>query len=255
MTTMTTVKYLAAAAGLALVVAGAARAAEPVVDDKGFPGAFSANAAVTSEYFFRALSQTDDAPALQGRFDYSVALGKSLNGYLGVWGSNVDFNEDASADGATVEIDLYGGLNGEVGATGLGWDAGFIYYAYPGAADNLDYDFVEVQGALSYDFGLASASLSFNYAPDNFGGSGDAFYPKLAIDVPVGKYLTLSAHVAKQWLEKEDVFGQPDYVDWGVGATVNVVGFDLSLAYKDTDIDGDPDGADRAIYLTVSRSF
>lgn len=63
-----------------------------------------------------------------------------------------------------------GGFSGAVGSTGLGWDVGFIYYAYPGTAGSLDYDFVEVQGALSYDFGFASSSL--NYSPDVFGVKG-----------------------------------------------------------------------------------
>lgn len=37
------------------------------------PGTFSANVAITNEYYFRGLSQTDDAPALQGGFDFSLA--------------------------------------------------------------------------------------------------------------------------------------------------------------------------------------
>ena len=38
----------------------------------GLPGKFSANVALTSEYLFRGLSQTDDAPAIQGGFDYKI---------------------------------------------------------------------------------------------------------------------------------------------------------------------------------------
>ena len=139
---------------------GAVKAPEPRLEhvDSGWaaaqdkspiPGSFSANVALTSEYFFRGLSQTDDAPAIQGGFDYEVEVAKPVSLYLGVWGSNVDFNEASSVDGATIEIDWYGGLKGSIGDTGLSWDAGLIYYHYPGADSSLDYDFVEVQGVLT----------------------------------------------------------------------------------------------------------
>ena len=249
-----------AAVGLAaaFLAWSAPQAAEPLVDAKAFPGEFSANVSFVSEYYFRGISQTDDAPALQGGFDWSVPLagesGPSF--YLGVWGSNVDFNEGGSTDGASIEADLYGGFSGSFGDSGFGWDVGLIYYAYPGAASNLNYDFWEAQGALSYDFGVAAATASLNYSPDNFGASGKAYYPKLALDVPVGKYLTLSAHVAKQYIEKNSVFGQPDYVDWSVGGTVNVAGFDLNLTWSDTDLSSSEcSDACGMVLFSVSRSF
>lgn len=249
-----------AAAGLAaaFIALSAPQAAEPLIDEKSFPGAFSANVGLFSEYYYRGISQTDDAPALQGGVDWSAAVdeGTGTGVYLGVWGSNVDFNEAAGVNGATIEIDYYGGLTGDIGSTGLSWDVGFIYYTYPGAAGSLDYDFVEAQGALSYDFGFASATASLNYSPENFGKSGAAFYPKLGVDVPVGKYLTLSAHVAKQYIDDNATFGVPDYVDYSIGGTVNLAGFDVNLTWSDTDMSeaecGDACGM---VLLSVSRSF
>lgn len=249
------VKTAAVGMAAAMIAWSAPQAAEPLIDEKAIPGEFSANVALVSEYYFRGISQTDDAPAIQGGFDWSMPLsegGPSL--YLGVWGSNVDFNEASGVDGATLETDFYGGLSGSVGD--IGWDVGVIYYAYPGADGNLDYDFFEAAVAFSYDFGVASATASVNYSPDNFGGSGTAYYPKLAVDVPVGKYLTLSAHVAKQYIEKNTVFGQPDYVDWSVGGTVNVAGFDLNLTYSDTDLSSSEcSDACGMLLFSVSRSF
>lgn len=246
-------RFYGAIVAAALAFAGLAQAAEPLVAAKDIPGSFSANVALTSEYYFRGLSQTDDAPAIQGGFDYGVDFNKSVGAYVGVWGSNVDFNEGGDTDGATVEIDLYGGLAGAVG--NFGWDVGFIYYTYPGAASSLEYDFVEVQGALSYDFGIASTSISLNYSPENFGDSGEAWYTKIAVDVPVGKKVDLSVYVARQEFEKEDVFGQPDYWEWNFSGTVNLAGFDLTLAYSSVDIPGDSDGAEDAVLFTVARSF
>lgn len=249
-----------AAAGLAAVflTLSGPQAAEPIIDEKSFPGEFSANIGLFSEYYFRGISQTDDAPALQGGMDWSTSLDKDsgLGLYLGVWGSNVDFNEAAGVDGATVEIDLYGGLTGDIGNTGLSWDVGFIYYTYPGAGSSLNYNFVEGQVALSYDFGFVFTTASLNYSPDNFGNSGSAFYPKLSVDVPVGKYLTLSGLVAKQYIDRNTTFGVPDYVEYGIGATVNVAGFDLNLTWSDTDLtEAECGDACGMVLFSVSRSF
>lgn len=252
------IKGVVAGLAAAFITLSAAQATEPLVDEKSFPGEFSANVGLFSEYYFRGVSQTDDAPALQGGFDWSATLDKDsgLGVYLGVWGSNVDFNEAGGVDGATVEVDYYGGLTGDIGNTGLSWDIGFIYYTYPGASQSLDYDFVEGQLALSYDFGFASATASVNYSPDNFGNSGAAFYPKLGIDVPVGKYLTLSGHVAKQYIDRNATFGLPDYVEYGIGATVNLAGFDVNLMWSDTDMtDAECGDACGMVLLSVSRSF
>ena len=143
-----------------------------------------------------------------------------------------------------------------IGDTGLGWDIGFIYYSYPGAASSLNYDFWEGQVALSYDFGIASATASLNYSPENFGKSGDAFYPKLGVEAPIGKYLTLSAHVAKQYIQDNTTFGLPDYVEYGIGATVNLAGFDVNLTWSDTDMsDTECGDACGMFLLSVSRSF
>jgi uncharacterized protein (TIGR02001 family) len=251
-------KYMASI-GLAFGLGALAVSSAPAMAEEksGFPGSFSANISLTSEYYFRGLSQTDDAPAIQGGFDYEVPLGKPVALYLGVWGSNVDFNEAAGVDGATIEIDYYGGLRGSIGDTGVSWDVGFIYYTYPGADSSLDYDFIEAQAALGYDFGVASVTASINYSPENFGESGTAFYPKLAVEVPVSgiKDLTLSGHVAKQYIDKEAVFGSPDYVEWNFGIGYSVAGFDLAVNYTDTDISPSADANDAMVLFTVGRSF
>jgi uncharacterized protein (TIGR02001 family) len=223
-----------------------------------FPGKFPANVALTSEYYFRGLSQTDDAPAIQGGFDYELDVAKPTTLYLGVWGSNVDFNEPGSVDGATVEIDLYGGLKGKVGRSGLSWDGGFIYYAYPGAASGLNYDYWEVQAAVGFDFGIAAVTGSINYTADNLGNSGEAVYSKLAVEVPVPgvKGLLLTGHMAEQYIEKDAAFGTSDYIEWNLGAAYNVAGlFDVSINYSDTDISPDIEGKDEAIIFTVGRKF
>ena len=59
----------------------------------------SANVGLFSEYRFRGVKQTDDAPAIQGGFDLSHSSGL----YLGNWNSNVEFGN------TSIEMDFYGG--------------------------------------------------------------------------------------------------------------------------------------------------
>jgi uncharacterized protein (TIGR02001 family) len=243
----------------AIVAAGIVASVPALAQDTSpIPGTLSANVALTTEYYFRGISQTDDAPALQGGLDYEVEIAKPVSLYLGVWGSNVDFNEAGGVDGATVELDWYGGFKGMIGNTGLSWSGGFIYYSYPGADSSLNYDFWEIQASLGYDFGVAAVTASVNYSPENFADSGDAWYPKLAVDVPVPgvKGLSFSGYVAKQYIDKEAVFGSPDYVEWNLSVSYAIPGLvDLSLAYSDTDIDPGVDGKEEAVIFTVSKSF
>lgn len=247
------ISAMTVAGGIAVMAVAPLSAAEIA----GIPGTFSANVGFVSEYLFRGITQTDDAPAIQGGFDYEYEVAKPITLYLGVWGSNVDFNEASGVDGATLEVDYYGGLKGSVGDTGVSWDLGMIYYTYPGAAGTLDYNFVEVAGSLGYDFGVAAVTASLNYSPNNFGDSGTAYYPKLAVDVPVPGVdnLSFSAYVAKQYIDKEAVFGSPDYTEWNIGASYAIAGFDLSLAYSDIDISPSSDGKGEAVIFGVSRSF
>ena len=209
---------------------------------------------MVSEYFFRGISQNDDAPAIQGGFDYEIEASKGLTIYAGIWGASVDFNESGSTDGASLEADYYGGIRTGLGDTGVTLDAGFIYYTYPGAASSLNYDFWEAQAALSYDFGAATFTASLNYSPENFGESGEAYYWKGALDIPI-KDITMSGYIARQNVQDNSTFGSPDYTEWNLSMGSSLSAFDLSIAYTDTNISPEADGKGKAVIFTVSRSF
>ncbi len=215
------------------------------------PGEFSANVAAVSQYSFRGIAQSDENPAIQGGFDWSHDSGF----YLGVWGSNVDFND---GDQANLETDLYGGY--EFNAAGLDFGVGAIYYAYPGANANLDYDFYEVNASVGKDFGWTALSASINYSPDYFGGSDKATYYSISAEAPLtmvpGEFV-LSGSFGHQDITKEATFGVPDYNDWTVGISTNLNGFDLGLTYKDTDLNQSEcaDGCDAAGIFSISKSF
>ncbi|MBK8907424.1 MAG: hypothetical protein IPM60_05860 [Rhodospirillales bacterium] len=213
-----------------------------VAQDAGIPGEFSANVGIFSDYQFRGISQSDDNLALQGGIDYELDTGfKETALYLGVWGSNVDFND---GDEASLELDLYGGLSGS--AMGLDWHGGVIGYLYPGASDSLNYDFFELTAGVSRAItDTIEVGLGYNYSPDYFASSGSAHYLQATTTVGIplpdsmtkyGLGLDVAAGLGRQWIQDNDVFGTPDYWTWSLGAAMTYKMLTLGVSYVDTDL-------------------
>jgi len=181
-------------------------------------GGVSSNFSFSSNYFWRGMTQTMDAPAYSGGFDYS-----SENGfYAGTWGSNVAFG------GAGLELDTYLGYAGETDS-GFGWDIGYINYAYPEVADA---DFSELYLSLSF------AGLGFSYyLGDEFGDYYDISYGFGDLSFSYGDY--------------EDT-GSNFLISYGF----SLGEYDAALGYSSFTADNssgleDEDG----IYISVSASF
>ncbi len=221
-------KQLSRAGLLAAAMIAAASAAHA-------EGEFSGNVALTTDYVWRGVSQTNGDMALQGGFDYSSSIF-----YAGVWASNIDFDDGSDAN---MEVDFYGGLASEF-ANGVTWDVGVIYYVYPDSEDS-DLDFVEVKGALGYEFeGGLGVGGEIYYDPDNKNmylnaTAGFALSETIGIDGSVGNY-------------QFDAGG--DYTNWSLGASTEAAGFGFDLRYWGTDVDG-VEVADDRVVLTVSRSL
>ncbi|PIW26954.1 MAG: hypothetical protein COW30_12405 [Rhodospirillales bacterium CG15_BIG_FIL_POST_REV_8_21_14_020_66_15] len=245
-------------------VAAAALALPAQAEEFKFPGTFSANAGLVTEYRFRGLDQSNKNPAIQGGIDWSVDTGVGgTSVYLGTWGSNVDFGS-TTATGASAEMDFYGGVSGSF--NNIGWDVGLIYYAYPGAASSLNYDFWEASLGLSYDImdGL-SVGAKYAYSPEFFADSGAAHWIEgnvsYAVPVKVLAGITLDASIGYQKIEKNATFAQPDYVTWSVGASLGITeNVSIGVHYIDTDISsGDtnatPALADGTVVASLTASF
>jgi uncharacterized protein (TIGR02001 family) len=119
------------------------------------------NAGVYSDYRFRGFTQTNYGPAFQGGFDIAHSSGF----YVGNWNSNVS---SSLMNGASLEMDFYGGFKGEI-TSGLTYDVGAIYYYYPrsgkdvggiaGSVGGLKVDNKELYVGLGY--GPVSAKLYY----------------------------------------------------------------------------------------------
>lgn len=212
-------------------------------DGSSLPGELSANVTITSDYIFRGISQSDEHFAVQGGLDWDSGQGI----YLGVWASSVDFND---GDEASVEIDVYGGYGGEI--DNFSFDIGFIYYAYPGASDALDYNFWEVGFNLGYDLDVAEVSAGVFYSPDNFGNTGDAVYVTGGISIPLVENLTFDANVGHYTVKP--AFGD-DYWTWNIGLSYAFEWFDVEVRYHDVDEKFCGAFCDARAVFSISRSF
>lgn len=141
-------KYLSTSAAAVVI---AASLSAPVMAE------ITANIGATSNYVWRGVTQSGDEAAISGGIDYSNESGL----YAGTWTSNVSGGH---------ELDLYFGYAGEAGD--VEYDAGYIYYAYPGNG-NADINFGEIYGQAS--MGMFSAGLAYtvNAGDSNDGGAFD----------------------------------------------------------------------------------
>lgn len=253
-------KAILAAVSVAVMSATAPAKAEP--DNKLLPGTFSANVTGATDYRFRGISQTKLLPAIQGGIDWEINVSKSHNidFFVGTWASNVNFSD---GDNTVIEIDFFGGLRGKI--ENFGWELQFIYYYYPGSK-GLNYNFFEVNPSLSYDFGILEVTGGFNYSPNFYGNSRNAFYLYSDVEVPLPiDFLkrfkpAVIGHVGYQWIDRNVNYGTPNYLNWSVGIKAEVEGFELALKYVDTNLGnrrcfGGSDLCNATAVFTISRTF
>src|SRR5688572_25761652 len=178
----------------------------------------SGNVALTTDYAFRGISQTDQSPAIQGGLDLSAG-----GFYAGTWASNINFG----TGGANMELDVYGGYKFAAGP--VSFDVGIVGYLYPGAADDapageLDYweGYVKPSIALSDSFTLGGAIY---YSPEFTGETGDGFYYEANAAFTVSDALSFSGAVGMQSVDTAGFFfGEDEYMTWNAGGTYNALG-------------------------------
>lgn len=225
----------------------------------------SGSAALTSDYLFRGVSQTNQEPALQAGVEFAADSGF----YVGMWGSNVSWLSDLSAAGfpvsSSVELDAYAGYRGKF-SDAVSYDVGALYYYYPGdyPAGFNSPNTAELYVAASADFSdTTSLGAKYSYAvTDLFGytdsdGSG---YLDVNFNWTFVPSWTLNVHGGKQWIERNEAF---EYAEWKLGVSKAFGhGVSIAAAYSDTDASQplytNAFGnfiADSALTLTVTKAF
>ena len=202
--------------------------------------------ALTSDYLFRGISQTDQDLALQGGVEYAHASGF----YLGAWGSNVSWLSDLSSAGtpisSSVELDVYAGWRDNI-TDAIKLDAGLYTYYYPG-----DYPTGFTRPYTTEAFLGASAgpfSLKYWHSVTNLFGftdSKNSGYIDASLNYEFVATWTLNAHAGRQRVKSNSA---ASYTDWKLGVTKAFDGgWSVAVAYFDTN-------ADRAAYTNPHGAY
>ena len=212
--------------------------------------AVTGNFNVVSDYRFRGIAQSWGQPAVQGGIDYTHASGF----YLGNWNSSVSSN--SYNNGASLEMDLYGGYRFEP-AKDWTVDVGVLNYLYPGARLNSapatptgeKYDNTELyvgltrgpfNAKLSYAvtdyFGLNSSTSGYAYwsALPARGDSKGTTYLDLNYNADLGNQLTLGLHLGYTAVRN---YSELSYADYKLSLAKEVGGFNLGLAVVGSNAD------------------
>ena len=180
------------------------------------------NLGLTSDYRFRGISQSQNAPAVQGGIDYTHASGF----YVGNWNSNV--SSLMYTDSTGLESDLYAGFKKEV-VKGVTVDVGTYNYFYSQAANK----FSSNANTHEVYLGVAAGPMSVKYSRslgDYFGATNSKGSQYLQADLayPITKKLTADEHYGRNIVANHANSG---YDDVKVGATYDLVGYKVGAHY------------------------
>ncbi len=204
----------------------------------GGPFDFEVTITGLSDYRYRGVSLSNGKPALQG--ELSV---EHVSGFYGsVWASNVADNGGHSVelDGTLGYSHNFGGLSAQAGVTG---------YFYPGTS-GLNY--YELQGGLTTHAGKAELNASVGYAPHQSALAGQQnIYGTAGFELPFKDTpLTFNGSIGV-----EDGAFADKKIDWLLGASYTVKGFDVGLSYVDTAHSAGIPKAGATAVFSLSRKF
>ena len=209
------------------------------------------NAALTSDYRYRGLSQSRLKPALSAGADY-VNTPSGL--YVGTWLSTIKWTKDAGGDG-NIEWDIYGGKRGEI-VPGVSYDVGGLYYFYPSNGLPTSANTFELYGQVGYGPGY----IKYSHSTTNLFGTSDSKnsgYLDIGANFEVATGLVLNLHAGRQHVNNNSAFS---YTDYKIGLTKDfgIVSVSLAVINADTRAYVSPAGKNlgkTAAVLSVSKTF
>lgn len=130
----------------------------------------SGTAAITSNYVFRGVSQTENNAAVQVGATYQFPIGL----YFNIWGSNVKFPESD----AYMELDTIAGWRGDLFKENFRYDLSISRYNYP---DESDLTYNELVGVFSYQIFV----LTLGYSQDEYATHQTGTYVNMGINYTI----------------------------------------------------------------------
>jgi uncharacterized protein (TIGR02001 family) len=186
------------------------------------------NLGLTSDYRFRGISQSQNAPAVQGGIDYAHSSGF----YVGNWNSSV--SSQMYTQGSGVESDLYAGWKKDI-YKGLTLDVGSYNYFYPrakvaGTGSNFD----TYEGFVGLGYGPVAVKYNRTIGNGYFGTANaqgtqyyqaDIAYPLTALGLSKASFL---AHAGHTNVANSNTL---DYSDYNVGLGYDLSGWNIAAKY------------------------
>jgi uncharacterized protein (TIGR02001 family) len=187
------------------------------------------NLGLTTDYRFRGVSQTQNAPAVQGGVDYAHSSGF----YVGNWNSSV--SSQMYTNGAGVESDLYAGFKKDI-YKGLTIDVGSYNYFYPRATTsaNTGSNFDTYEGFIGLGYGPVSVKYNRTLGNGYFGTANargsEYFQADLAYPVPFKGFekVSLLAHAGRTEVANSSNL---NYNDFNVGLGYDLKGWNIAAKY------------------------
>lgn len=243
---------LALAAALA-PMAGQAQTAAPAPEFTA-----TSNIGLATQYVFRGVSYSQERAAVQGGFDLAHRSGA----YVGIWGSSVS---SEALNGATAEIDLYGGYVMPVGEASV--DIGLLQFHFPRAKlGSESYNTLEAYAAVNWSIVQLKYSHTlgdyFGFNKKSLGSGSDSKgsgYLEANVNWSFLPGWTLNLHAGRQRVAG---YGAYSFSDYKVGVTKDFDGgWQLSVAAAGTNADtalytiNGVDTGDHKLIGMLKRSF
>lgn len=203
----------------------------------------SASVAALSDYRFRGISQSDRKPALQTSLAFDHATGL----FASAFASSVDFGGVSNANLETV---LAAGYAARLHPD-LSWEAGIVYYRYPGSRAERETDYAEGFAGVTW----RDVNARLYVAPDYFGGGRRSLYAELNATFALSERLAVVAHAGFA-----HIAGRGNRVDVRTGISIDLRHANLELAAVATDIARTdcplgPEACRPSIVAVLSRTF
>lgn len=249
---------------LAAAVTAAFTGSLAYAEDKKPDHEISFNAALTSDYRYRGISQTRLQPALQGGADYAY---NPAGLYAGTWLSTIKWIKDTPGAGSTpIEWDIYGGKKGEI-TKDVTYDVGGLWYVYLNnklqnatCACWANANTFELYGQLGY----GPAYIKYSHSLTNLFGnpnSHNSGYLDVGANVDVAEGLTVNLHAGRQRVKGPND-SLASYTDWKVGVTKDFGVISGAVAAVGTNANDtwyvSPEGkflGKKALVVSVSKTF
>ena len=191
-----------------------------------------ANVGFTTDYIWRGFTQNSGDTSFSGGVDYSTDGGF----YVGTWVGDITW------DGASYELDLYGGYAGEAGA--MSYDVGYIQYMYPDKTTDADF------GEVYVTLGTGPVSVSYYYEVDNDDGSvdsGDNTYLSLDYGMDLSEDWGLGLHYG--------IYDVDANADESIDMSLTLSKGDFSFSIVETDDIAGPDDDDTRAVISYGMAF